>query len=102
MIGVAVVGKYLGTWGIARLNGLNSRESQALGWLMNTRGLTEIVILNVGLMIGVISTELFTMGVIMALATTVITGPFLGALGYQQIRSGESSPLALEESEQLC
>ena len=102
VIGVAVVGKYLGTWGIAKLNGLNSRESQALGWLMNTRGLTEIVILNVGLMIGVISTELFTMGVIMALATTVITGPFLGALGYQQIRSGESSPLRLEESEQLC
>jgi Kef-type K+ transport system membrane component KefB len=59
------------------------REAQAMGWLMNTRGLTELVILNVGLELGVISTELFTMGVLMALITTVMAGPLLGRLGYQ-------------------
>jgi Kef-type K+ transport system membrane component KefB len=59
------------------------REAQAMGWLMNTRGLTELVILNVGLELGVISTELFTMGVLMALVTTVMAGPLLGQLGYK-------------------
>ena len=79
---VAISGKFLGTWAVARLSGVESREAQALGWLMNTRGLTELVILNVGLAQGVISTELFTIGVLMALVTTVMTGPLLGRLGY--------------------
>jgi Kef-type K+ transport system membrane component KefB len=79
---VAVSGKFLGTWATARLSGVESREAQALGWLMNTRGLTELVVLNVGLAQGVISTELFTIGVLMALVTTVMTGPLLGRLGY--------------------
>ena len=79
---VAVCGKFLGTWATARLCGVESREAQALGWLMNTRGLTELVVLNVGLAQGVISTELFTIGVLMALVTTVMTGPLLGRLGY--------------------
>ncbi len=79
---VAVCGKFLGTWVTARLSGVENREAQALGWLMNTRGLTELVVLNVGLAQGVISTELFTIGVLMALATTVMTGPLLGRLGY--------------------
>jgi len=84
---VAVCGKFLGTWAIARLSGVESREAQALGWLMNTRGLTELVVLNVGLAQGVISTELFTIGVLMALATTVMTGPLLGRLGYGVVQA---------------
>jgi Kef-type K+ transport system membrane component KefB len=84
---VAVCGKFLGTWATARLNGVESREAQALGWLMNTRGLTELVVLNVGLSQGVISTELFTIGVLMALATTVMTGPLLGRLGYDVVQA---------------
>ncbi|MCP9774344.1 cation:proton antiporter [Cyanobium sp. WAJ14-Wanaka] len=79
---LAVLGKFLGAWAMARLSGIEPREAQALGWLMNTRGLTELVILNVGLGLGVISTELFTMGVLMALVTTVMTGPLLSRLGY--------------------
>jgi Kef-type K+ transport system membrane component KefB len=58
------------------------KEAKALGWLMNTRGLTELVVLNVGLALGVISGELFTMGVLMALLTTAMAGPMLDGLGY--------------------
>ena len=79
---VAVAGKFLGVWWVSRRSGLPSREAQAMGWLMNTRGLTELVVLNVGLSLGVISQEVFTMGVLMALVTTVMAGPLLERLGY--------------------
>ena len=81
---VAVGGKFLGTWATARLSGVASREAQALGWLANTRGLTELVILNVGLSLGVISTTLFSIGVLMAITTTLMTGPLLERLGYRR------------------
>ena len=81
---VAVTGKFVGTWITARLSGVPSREAQALGWLVNTRGLTELVILNVGLALGVISTTLFSIGVLMAITTTVMTGPLLERLGYRR------------------
>ena len=83
VLAVAVGGKFVGTWAVARCSGMPEKEAQALGWLMNTRGLTELVILNVGLEIGLISTELFTIGVLMALVTTVMAGPLLSRLGYQ-------------------
>ena len=57
-------------------------EARSLGWLMNTRGLTELVVLNVGLTLGVISTELFSMGVLMALITTAMAGPLLAREGH--------------------
>jgi Kef-type K+ transport system membrane component KefB len=79
---VAVLGKFVGVWWVSRRSGLPPREAQALGWLMNTRGLTELVVLNVGLSLGVISQELFTMGVLMALITTCMAGPLLERLGY--------------------
>ena len=79
---VAVAGKFLGAWSVARASGMPPREAQALGWLMNTRGLTELVVLNVGLSLGVITPELFTMGVLMALITTAMAGPLLSRLGY--------------------
>ena len=79
---VAIGGKFLGTWAMARLGGLQASEAQAVGWLMNTRGLTELVILNVGLGLGVISQTLFTLMVLMALLTTAMAGPLLGRLGY--------------------
>jgi Kef-type K+ transport system membrane component KefB len=81
---VAVAGKFLGAWATARLSGVPPREAQALGWLVNTRGLTELVILNVGLSLGVISTELFSIGVVMAIVTTLMTGPLLERLGYRR------------------
>jgi Kef-type K+ transport system membrane component KefB len=57
------------------------REALAVGALMNTRGLMELVILNVGLDIGVITPTLFAMLVLMALITTVMTAPLLTLLG---------------------
>jgi Kef-type K+ transport system membrane component KefB len=74
---VAIVGKMGGTMISARLGGLAWRESAGLGALMNTRGLMELVILNVGLDIKVISPALFSMMVIMALVTTFMTVPLL-------------------------
>ena len=79
---VAVAGKYLGSWAVARASGVPPVEARALGWLMNTRGLTELVVLNVGLSLRVITPELFTMGVLMALITTAMAGPLLNRLGY--------------------
>jgi Kef-type K+ transport system membrane component KefB len=74
---VAIVGKFGGASVAARASGMSWREAGALGVLMNTRGLVELVILNIGLEIGVISPSLFTMMVIMALVTTIITTPLL-------------------------
>ena len=74
---VAIVGKYVGTYVAGRVCGMSSRDASALGWLMNTRGLTELIVLNIGLSLGVISPLLFTMLVIMALVTTFMTSPLL-------------------------
>ncbi|BBD61157.1 sodium/hydrogen exchanger [Nostoc sp. HK-01] len=74
---VAIAGKYIGTYIAARVSGINKREASALGWLMNTRGLTELIVLNIGLELGVISPLVFTMLVIMALVTTFMTSPLL-------------------------
>jgi Kef-type K+ transport system membrane component KefB/nucleotide-binding universal stress UspA family protein len=74
---VAIAGKYIGTYAAARVSGIDKREASALGWLMNTRGLTELIVLNIGLELGVISPLLFTMLVIMALVTTFMTSPLL-------------------------
>ncbi|GAA6624039.1 cation:proton antiporter [Scytonema sp. NUACC26] len=74
---VAIAGKYIGTYVAARVCKINKREASALGWLMNTRGLTELIVLNIGLSLGVISPVLFTMLVIMALVTTFMTSPLL-------------------------
>ncbi len=74
---VAIAGKYVGTYVAARVSGISKREASALGWLMNTRGLTELIVLNIGLELGVISPLIFTMLVIMALVTTFMTSPLL-------------------------
>jgi Kef-type K+ transport system membrane component KefB len=74
---VAIAGKYFGSYYAARFCGVDPREAAALGWLMNTRGLTELIVLNIGLSLGVISPLLFTMLVMMALVTTFMTSPLL-------------------------
>ena len=77
VVGVAVAGKFGGSAVAARLTGMRWREAAAIGTLMNTRGLMELVILNIGLDIGVISPAVFAMMVLMALATTFMTSPLL-------------------------
>jgi Kef-type K+ transport system membrane component KefB len=74
---VASVGKFGGSLVAARMVGLSWREGSALGILMNTRGLMELIVLNIGLDLGVISPTLFAMLVIMALVTTFATTPIL-------------------------
>jgi Kef-type K+ transport system membrane component KefB len=74
---VAIVGKGVGAYAGARFNGVPGWQARSLGVLMNTRGLTELVILNVGREKGLIGDELFSMLVVMALVTTMMTGPLL-------------------------
>lgn len=80
IIAVATLGKFGGTALAARFTGLNWRASSALGILMNTRGLMELIVLDIGLNLGVISPTLFAMMVLMALVTTLATTPILQLL----------------------
>jgi Kef-type K+ transport system membrane component KefB len=80
VLGVACAGKLLGATGAARGIGTPWRESVAIGVLMNTRGLMELVALNVGHSAGIIDDELYGLFVIMAVATTLIAGPALRLL----------------------
>ncbi|MEU2022442.1 cation:proton antiporter [Streptomyces sp. NPDC016469] len=74
---VACTGKFAGAAGAARLTGATGRDAAALGILLNARGLTELVILDVGLTLGALDSRTFTVMVVMAVATTVMTGPLL-------------------------
>jgi Kef-type K+ transport system membrane component KefB len=77
---VAIVGKLFGATIAARFTGFDWRSSAVIGTLMNTRGLTELIVLNLALELGVISDALFAMLVLMALATTLMAGPALRLL----------------------
>jgi Kef-type K+ transport system membrane component KefB len=90
IVAVATAGKLGAAALAARLAGWAWRESLALGTLMNTRGLVELIALNIGYDIGILSPRAFTMLVIMALITTVLTGPLLTWLG--QVRSLSGAP----------
>lgn len=74
---VATAGKLGGTSVTARFTGMSWRDSLQLGALMNTRGLMELIALNIGYDLGILSPRIFTMLVIMALTTTMLTGPLL-------------------------
>lgn len=80
IVAVAVLGKLGGSAVAARSSGLSWKEAGTIGVLMNTRGLMELIILNVGLDIGLISPTLFAMMVIMALVTTFMTSPLLSLI----------------------
>ena len=74
----------------ARVTGLDWRQASRLGALMNTRGLMELIVLNIGLDLHVISPMLFTMMVLMALITTIATTPVLNALGGARMEFGRT------------
>jgi len=92
---VATLGKFGGSFVAARIAGLGYREASALGVLMNTRGLMELIVLNVGLDMGVLSPTLFAMLVIMALVTTFSTTPVLSLLSWPGM-TGSVPPLPLD------
>lgn len=77
LIALATAGKLGGCMLAARWTGADWREAFALGTLLNTRGLMELIVLNIGYELGILSARLFTMLVIMALVTTLMTGPLL-------------------------
>jgi len=77
IIAVAIAGKLGGSMLAARWTGMSWHESFSIGALMNTRGLIELVVLNIGFELGILSPKIFTMMVIMALTTTFMTGPLL-------------------------
>jgi Kef-type K+ transport system membrane component KefB len=72
---VAVIGKFVGTALAAKYLGENWKESLTLGALMNTRGLMELVVLDLGYQMGILDIQVFSALVFMALATTIMTGP---------------------------
>ena len=79
---VAVAGKFFGSALAAKFVGQSWRDSLTIGALMNTRGLMELVVLNIGYELGVLSPKVFTMMVIMALVTTFMTGPALDIINF--------------------
>ncbi|MEO6734234.1 MAG: cation:proton antiporter [Ferruginibacter sp.] len=79
---VAVVGKFFGSALAARFVGQSWKDSLTIGALMNTRGLMELVVLNIGYDLGVLTPEIFAMMVIMALVTTFMTGPALDLINF--------------------
>ncbi|MDP2723032.1 MAG: cation:proton antiporter [Bacteroidales bacterium] len=82
IIVVAVTGKFIGSALAAKYVGQNWKDSLTIGALMNTRGLMELVILNIGYDLGVLTPEIFAMMVIMALVTTFMTGPALAFINW--------------------
>jgi Kef-type K+ transport system membrane component KefB len=94
---VAVIGKFIGSALAAKFVGQNWRDSLTIGALMNTRGLMELVVLNIGLDLGVLTSEVFTMMVIMALVTTFMTGPALDLINFI-FKTKDVSEVTVEES----
>ncbi len=89
---VAVVGKFLGSALAARFVGQTWKDSLTIGALMNTRGLMELVVLNIGYDLGVLTKEVFAMMVIMALVTTFMTGPALDFINFLFRKNEETIP----------
>jgi Kef-type K+ transport system membrane component KefB len=90
IVAVAVLAKVGGAFVGAKLMGFDVKNSFALGCLLNTRGLVELVVLNVGLDLGMITPALFSMFVAMALITTLMTSPALSALRLSPRLSGDA------------
>jgi Kef-type K+ transport system membrane component KefB len=89
ILAAASAGKFGGTFVAARITGLGKRDSASLGILMNTRGLMELIVLNLGLDLHILSPTLFAMLVLMAVITTFATTPVL-----QLLTSGATEPEA--------
>src|SRR6185295_9919452 len=82
IIFVAVLGKFGGSAFAAKLTGQSWKDSFSIGALMNTRGLMELIVLNIGYDLGILSSTLFAMMVLMVLTTTFMTAPLLDMIEY--------------------
>lgn len=88
VLAIAVSGKFIGVWLAARLLQVPPTTAWNLAWLMNCRGLTELIVLNIGLRLGILSPTIFGLFVAMALFTTAMTGPLLRLKGDPGTLSG--------------
>ncbi len=95
---IAVAGKFIGSALAAKFVGQNWKDSLSIGALMNTRGLMELVVLNIGYDLGVLTPEVFSMMVIMALVTTFMTGPALDLINWIFKGKDTSIPVQVQES----
>jgi len=101
MCAVAGAGKLIPAYFAARVGGLNPNESAVVAILVNTRGLTELIVLNTGLAAGLIGERLFSVLVLMAVAMTVTTAPLLSLVGLPEPpRSGRRRPLEHDQAAQ--
>ena len=89
IIALAISGKLLGSAIAAHLTGMSWRESLSIGALMNTRGLMELIVLNIGYDLGILRQDIFTMLVFMALITTFMTAPLLNIIERVKLTSAE-------------
>ena len=78
----AVLGKFGGGFITSKLTGQSWKDALSIGALMNTRGLMELIVLNIGYDLGILSPEIFAIMVLMALATTFMTGPSLSLINF--------------------
>jgi Kef-type K+ transport system membrane component KefB len=88
IIAVAIAGKFGGSAIAARWTGMNWHDALSIGALMNTRGLVELIALNIGYDLGILPPRIFTMMVLMALITTFMAGPVLAFLNWYRRRAG--------------
>ncbi len=95
LLALATIGKFLACYVAARRSGLDVQESKAIGIMMNTRALMELIVINVGLDLGVIPPSVFTMLVIMAVVSTIVTTPALRAW------IGSIAPAAQQRSREI-
>ena len=93
VLAAAILGKIIPVYAASRSSGFNHQEATVLGCLMNTRALMELIVLNIGFDLGFIPQNVFTMLVIMAVVTTVMTGPLLRVL---LPRAGYSIPVGID------
>jgi K+:H+ antiporter len=91
VLAAAVFGKMGGAIIAARWTGQSWRNAVALGALLNTRGLVELIVLNIAYNVGAFTPTLFTMMVIMALVTTMLTAPILNVLGIRNPKGKQSA-----------
>jgi Kef-type K+ transport system membrane component KefB len=77
---VATIGKYVGAGSAAYFSGMNARESSVIAALMNTRGLVELIVLNLGVSAGILSTRTFSVMVVMCIVTTFMTCPVVDCI----------------------
>jgi Kef-type K+ transport system membrane component KefB len=97
---VAVGSKFLGAFAAARLNGVRVRHSAVIAILINTRGLTELIVLTVGLQLRVLDSRLYSLMVVMALVTTTMTGVLLRIVypAHRMARDSREPVLAAEQT----